>query len=92
MASATSVSFKQIFRQVLTKRYLQTCVLVFQNAFILQQSIQMVESDGPLKVENQIHRVPILRLLDCKKRRYIEPLYTRQSSYKLRGLNHQYHI
>ena len=58
----------------------------------ITKSIQMAESDGPLKVEDQIRRVPILRLLDCKKRRYIEPLYTRQSSYKLRGLNHQYHI
>lgn len=49
----------------------------------ITKSIQMAESDGPLKVEDQIRRVPILRLLDCKKRRYIEPLYTRQSSYKL---------
>ena len=43
----------------------------------ITKSIQMAESDGPLKVEDQIRRVPILRLLDCKKRRYIEPLYTR---------------
>ena len=58
----------------------------------ITKSIQMAESDGPLKVEDQIRRVPILRLLDCKKRRYIEPLYTRQSSYKLRGLNHRYDL
>ena len=38
----------------------------------ITKSIQMVESDGPLKVEDQIRRVPILRLLDCKKRRFIE--------------------
>ena len=40
-------------------------------------------------LEDQIRSVPILRLLDCKKRRYIEPLHTHQSSYKLRGLDHQ---
>ena len=55
----------------------------------IRKNIQMAESDGPLKVEDQIRSVPILRLLDCKKRRYIEPLHTRQSSYKLRGLDHQ---
>ena len=55
----------------------------------IRKNIQMAESDGPLKVEDQIRSVPILRLLDCKKRRYIVPLHTRQSSYKLRGLDHQ---
>ena len=42
----------------------------------ITKSIQMAESDGPLKVEDQIRRVPILRLLDCKKRRLLN-LYTR---------------